>query len=494
MDKYIIKSVQDFIEYVEPYKGNYYFRGQANSNWDVKPKLFRDMNFLKNEYNEFKEVISKDNYLEFLKRIFYLQHNGSPTRLCDLTTSPLNALYFCIEDYTQFDEDGSVYIIDINNCVDINDDIVKLFTLLSAENISDIELLRDRFFEVFKISMNEDEIIKSITSNIVIKYNIELAFSNVRGLLQGGTGLFFGFSVGKDCTIDRIGHSEDNLIISEIIIPSFIKRDITKYLDNNGIRGDILYDNVNDVSGDKSDYELIIKKVTNKFTFNKVLVDIKVANIVITQKRIDEIVHIVNNKLKILYGVNARIWMYIYYNDLDLQAYSRIAYVSPNHDFTDYEIKHEKDYYKKRMVYLNEEISGYDIIRISEPVIRKIEKQFQIITTYFNDYIKRKIDLDEYSKLLNNVRSEWAKTTGVRKLKELSHGRYDFHEYYQSSNEFCTCVFFLIDEQLIAINRNDNDYLLEMFFKMNYKYCENWHEKYVEAYKSIDPKYKDGIY
>lgn len=86
-----------------------YFRGQANKDWNLSPSVFR------NSYNEF--ALLKDAYRHAwkylqdyptdLEKIIVLQHYGLHTRLLDLTSNPLIALYFaCVGEPRK---DGKVF-------------------------------------------------------------------------------------------------------------------------------------------------------------------------------------------------------------------------------------------------------------------------------------------------------------------------------------------------------------------------------------------------
>lgn len=75
----------------------FFFRGQSNKNWDVRPCLFRENN-LTIESDIISEACARAPF-EFggrsaFERLTKLQHYGLPTRMLDVTLNPLVALYF----------------------------------------------------------------------------------------------------------------------------------------------------------------------------------------------------------------------------------------------------------------------------------------------------------------------------------------------------------------------------------------------------------------
>lgn len=120
-----IKSLSEFIEHYKRRLGKkfkdskirLYFRGESmdygiNS---LVPKIYRtgtDGKFLYNEYQEYYKYLRRCpeeftgmSNIDILSK---MQHDGAPTRLLDLTTNPLVALFFACN--SNFDKDGILYV------------------------------------------------------------------------------------------------------------------------------------------------------------------------------------------------------------------------------------------------------------------------------------------------------------------------------------------------------------------------------------------------
>lgn len=134
-----IKNISSFIEIIEELKTDLpseqiFYRGQRNGlnkNWKLIPSFYRekkrhsDIPFYSNideEINSIYKFVEKNhdyfaniNFEDLISIINILQHYGFPTRVLDVTSNPLVALYFSLENLDEGDE-PVVYLIKTTNC------------------------------------------------------------------------------------------------------------------------------------------------------------------------------------------------------------------------------------------------------------------------------------------------------------------------------------------------------------------------------------------
>ena len=107
-----ITSVVDFIKAIEedvkddPFAideaTEVFYRGHADESWDLKPSIFRSHRGIENEHLLFRDMVAHvpRDFSECKSALDYLvqmQYYGLPTRLLDVTTNPLVALYFACQ-------------------------------------------------------------------------------------------------------------------------------------------------------------------------------------------------------------------------------------------------------------------------------------------------------------------------------------------------------------------------------------------------------------
>ena len=122
-----------------------------------------------------------------LEKLSKIQHYGSPTRLIDLTTNPLNALYFAVED-TNESKNGIVMLY-IKAGHEFEDNHTRLLSLLAIEKEKKVENLKKRFRQIFGEDITKDDILKYAGEPIFLKHCEELKKANER--LHAQEGAFF---------------------------------------------------------------------------------------------------------------------------------------------------------------------------------------------------------------------------------------------------------------------------------------------------------------
>ena len=173
-----ITSVDEFMKEISILNQNkkdpnaqLFFRGQAVDYWDIRPSIFRDQ-MLSIEHNLMTEPLRQDpsefyNLSESFEIMEKYQHYGMCTRLLDITTNPLVALYFACEHYEKEEyrdsenkspekvsPQGMVYFKEDNMPLKYNDLDVRILSKMASYNMNN-----DCTLEEIIIKLYEDGII-----------------------------------------------------------------------------------------------------------------------------------------------------------------------------------------------------------------------------------------------------------------------------------------------------------------------------------------------
>lgn len=212
-----ITSVDEFLKSISKleyiYKENdrglgIYYRGQSNIKFkDISPGIVRNDGFLQNEHNFYHEILNERS-LDFknLKSPFQIltkmQHYNTPTRLIDITTNPLIALFFAVENLEN-KEDGEVFIF-IKKLYDIDSIQVKIKSILSTTNNYSIDNIKNMYFSCYSEHISDEEIMQNIGNVTFVKLNKEKRLSNERLNSQDGSFCICGNEVMDDKIIEDV--------------------------------------------------------------------------------------------------------------------------------------------------------------------------------------------------------------------------------------------------------------------------------------------------
>lgn len=249
-----IHNVADVIDFVKTNAMRMYhtnvnsmslYRGQSEYAWRLTPAVYRNNQF---EYESIyikelertrpSEFSSCDNFDKLVK----MQHYGLPTRLLDVTSNPLVALYFACK--SRFDQDGAFFYFSTPTFWEDNwaIQIVTDYAMDHQNYIKDL-VSRERH-RVQDYVTGDDKIKDSIMHALGVPAHAVLPKTgNQRIQQQSGAFLLFGMSLQKPgpqsirpgyipyCELDI--EQEKNIcpIIKKIRIPAQYKQSIVEELD-----------------------------------------------------------------------------------------------------------------------------------------------------------------------------------------------------------------------------------------------------------------------
>lgn len=182
-----------------------FYRGQANSSWELEPKLYRENLFSKEGVliSEFMRISPNDFKGNYFDRLVKMQHYGLPTRLLDTTQNPLVALFFACYDEKEKAADGNVYFFPQLPSINRDNRFVSLILKyifeysefpLDIENFKENVLTDRKIYSAHtaKIQTNED-ILHFLTK--VPYMAVVPKLNNPRILNQDGAFFLFGMRV-----------------------------------------------------------------------------------------------------------------------------------------------------------------------------------------------------------------------------------------------------------------------------------------------------------
>lgn len=214
-----ISSIRTLFEKLEKeleYDGNYsiFYRGQSDKKYGLIPSIYRKDMLIQNENKIFRDIIAQSpedfkGCASTFEKLVKMQHYSLPTRLLDITTNPLVALYFACKNP---DADGKLFRFEVktsdvkyfdSDAVSVVSNIAKRPIDFNINDIKDMDCESFNDSEEIVYLLHEIKFEKPHFQNVIDSADIERVFcvkpmhDNPRIIRQSGAFFLFGINGNK---------------------------------------------------------------------------------------------------------------------------------------------------------------------------------------------------------------------------------------------------------------------------------------------------------
>ena len=198
-DPNVVTSVSDFIAKIAPILEEcdgteIFYRGHADENWKLQPSIFRALNGVEKEHQLFRDMVahtprSFSGCKSAIDYLVQMQHYELPTRLLDVTTNPLVALYFACQPADDVSEGA---IVGMQAALDVISEASSLIALINSvaafalrevDHLDDTQVSHQSLYSDIESDGSAD-----VAQSLARSLRESLGLSEVRDILVGLTG------------------------------------------------------------------------------------------------------------------------------------------------------------------------------------------------------------------------------------------------------------------------------------------------------------------
>ncbi len=225
-----------------------FYRGHCDDSYEIKPSIYRKVEYLKKEDRLFHEIQCKCTH-EFqqcrsnLDKLVKMQHYSLPTRLLDVTSNPLVALYFAANECQ--DKKGSllVFVLDPSDVYYADaPEVTILANLALLPFEADVETDEGKKLLIHRINGDTSNAYLGDVRLCNTVLCVKPYLNNTRIIRQSGAFLIFGMGNKKEKMADS------NIEYYELKIPGDKKDKVMKDLEFLDINKATLFPDIDHVS------------------------------------------------------------------------------------------------------------------------------------------------------------------------------------------------------------------------------------------------------